>query len=100
MIAQEMAIAEERYRCKAEHNWREYMQTWDTQNSHECYLRCLITEAYHYRMSKCSDEASRTAVREEIKELSDRIAFLMMEEEEDRYIEALNEIGKLRLFIA
>ena len=52
--AQLDTVARDLKEKKAHSDWAEYMKTWDTQHSHERYLRCLLNEAHRYQATHCA----------------------------------------------
>lgn len=81
------------------------MKTWDTQHSHERYLRCLLNEAHRYQAAQSATRTPATTSQgkhfvDRINELANEVTELMGAEDDDKYVECLGNVSRYHLFAA
>ena len=94
MHAQLESIAEQRRNGCSTADWRVYVTTWATQETHEKFLLCLLGESRRY----CRRYGLYAERRKSIRSLLGRVNQDMTDTETDRYMTLASEIAGYGLF--
>lgn len=94
MVAQLESIAEQRRNGCSQADWRVYVTTWATQETHEKFLLSLLGEARRYSR----EHGLYSRHRENMRDALRRVQSDMSESVEDNYLTIASEIAAQGLF--